>query len=256
MFGAFFDDSGTHVGGGRGASPLVVVGGVVASTEQWDTLNQAWIQVLARERLPFFHLTKFKVAKDPPYVSMTEEHKTALLEELVSLISNNVTAVFSSGILRADYNAVLTQEEKDRYGDPYAMAAQLCWLLVRLWAEHEGHTDYIPFIVEKGTPNEAQLSKVFDNLEAEPVMKRLYRLDTLTPGIKQRYPGLQVADIVANSTYELADHYKAGGRVPSKWMDIVSPALKEIGYELIPDAKVLRDWTDDINGYYRLLGRI
>ena len=41
MLGAFFDDSGTH-----STSPVVVIGGLLGTAEQWDDFVPAWNALL------------------------------------------------------------------------------------------------------------------------------------------------------------------------------------------------------------------
>lgn len=251
MFRAYFDDSGTHVGGAVGASPVMVCGGVLAKDDQWDKFNEAWAATIARKNLPYFHMTKFKRGRDPLYSGMTEGEKEILLEQLMGHITVRVALTFSAAVIVSDYNSVLTQDEKDRYGNPYAWAAQMCWTIIRLWSERYNHSDPIPFVVEAGTTGENHLSTVFSKTVSDPLLKELYRLDTLTVGSKQRFPGLQAADIIANSTYELAGHYEAGAREPSKWMNVVRRNINKIRHrDIILDGKLLRSEADSLNQLY------
>lgn len=247
MFRAYFDDSGTDAG-----SRIVVVGGVVVTDEQYDRFKETWESILKRNNLPFFHLTKLKAGKKPPYSTMSTAEREVLLDQLVRLMSVRIAMSFSCAVPVADYNAVLSEEEKKRYGGPYAWAAQLCWTIIRLWAERHDYDDPIPFVVEGGTEGEDHLSAVFDKTIANPVMKGLYRLHSMVPGDKTSFPGLQAADIVANSTHDLATHYVAGGRAPSKWMDIVSHHMnKNAHHQLLLNAELMRSEMDDLNQYYR-----
>jgi hypothetical protein len=57
MLGAFFDDSGTHVG-----SPVIALGGLLGTEDQWDAFATAWDALLAspldgKPPLRSFHLT-------------------------------------------------------------------------------------------------------------------------------------------------------------------------------------------------------
>ena len=251
MFRAYFDDSGTHIGGGAGPAPVVVVGGVVAEDEQLDRFNDTWMGILGKNNLPYFHTTKFKVAKDPPYSKMSEGEKDVLLYQLLLNIAISAEIIVNTAVRVADYDVVLTQDEKARYGKPYVLAAQLCWLRLRLWAERYQYDDPIPFVVESGTEDGEQLSVVFNKMMADPKMRDLYHLHSLTCGAKVEFPALQAADIVANSTYELAGHYEAGGRIPSKWVGLVSRHLGRFpNHQVTANEKVLRAMMDDLNEHY------
>jgi Protein of unknown function (DUF3800) len=247
MFRGYFDDSGTHA-----ASRIVVVGGIVATDTQYDLFKETWDSILKRKNLPFFHTTRFKAGKEPPYLTMSAAEKEVLLDQLVRLMSVRIAMSFCCAVPVADYNAALSEEEKKRYGSPYAWAAQMCWTIIRLWAERHDYNDPIPFIVEGGTEGEEHLSAVFNKMVADPVMKRLYRLHSMVLGDKTKFPGLQAADIIANSTHDLATYDVTGGRAPSKWMDIVSHHMnKNAHHQLLVNGELLRSETDDLNEYYR-----
>lgn len=70
---------------------------------------------------------------------------------------------------------------------------------------------------------------------------------------KTDFVGLQAADIIANSTNDIATHYVIGGRVPSKWMDTISRHINQTGThgQLIGNEKLLRSEMDSLNEYYR-----
>jgi hypothetical protein len=251
MFRAFFDDSGTHDG-----APVVIVGGVVGKDEQWDLFNDLWRSVIAKRSLPYFHTTKFKVAKDAPYSTLCDAEKTTLLDQLLLTLRARASLVVSSAISASSYDAVLTQEQKLRYGDPFHLAAQLCWLGIKLWADKHEYNDPIPFVIEGGTKREKGLQVVFDKLLANPKMKALLRLDSLTLGTKEKFPALQAADIIANSTYE-SDGFRTGGREPTKWLYQINDRLKPVAYRhILPTEEALREWIGTMDEHYVRIGKI
>ncbi|HYV03804.1 MAG TPA: DUF3800 domain-containing protein [Blastocatellia bacterium] len=258
MFRAYFDDSGTHVGGGAGAARIVVVGGIIATDDQHDRLKETWDSILKRSNLPYFHMTKFKTGKATPYCNLSDSERDVLLDQLVRIISVRARATVSGMVLMSDYDAVLTESEKLRYGKPYALASQLCWEAISLWAGRNGYHDPIPFVVEAGAPHAEQVSEAFNRLVCDPTMKQRLKLDSLVCGEKIEFPGLQAADIVANSTYELADHYLTGARQPSRWMNTVRDKLNQITNleRRTPNAVALRQTLDELNDYYSSEGHI
>jgi hypothetical protein len=241
MFRAYFDDSGTHVDGGSGPSKIVVIGGVLITDEEHDKLAKSWGTVLKEYNLPYFHLTKLKAGKKAPYPSMSADEKTKLLRRLMGLMKKRAEMTFACAVPVATYNGVLTATEKQRYGLPVAWAAQMCWTILRLWAEKNSYDDPIPFVVEAGTPGGDQVAQVFSKVYADDKMRQLYRLDSLTEMGKTGAPGLQCADIMANSTYELAVDQLAHGRRASRWMGIVSEYINKMEHhQIIPTASILR----------------
>lgn len=266
MFRGYFDDSGTHTGGPVGASRLVVVGGIVISDDQHDKLAETWASILQRHGLPHFHLTKCKAGKKEPYASISDNDRKTLLDQLVRLMAVRIRMSCAAVVPIADYDAALTDEEKARYGGPYAWAAQWCWTIIRIWAERNGYTDPIPFVMEAGTAGEDQLTAAFNKAFADPQLKGLFHLHSLVQGDKAAFPGLQAADIIANSTYELGDHQFAGGRSPSEWAGIIARFVRSSGNhlpnskfrhrQLIATAPLLRSETDKLNERYGKMGVI
>lgn len=183
---------------------------------------------------------------------MPDAEKDNLVYQLVTAIGLRARVTVSGIVLMSDYEAVFTESEKERYGRPHAIASQLCWEAISLWAESNNYHHPIPFVVEAGTPYAHQASEAFNNLIANPAMKHQFRLSAMVEGCKGDFVGLQAADIVANSTYELADHDLAGGRKPSRWMKIVSKGLNKITNleRRVPNAKTLRERLDALNSSY------
>jgi hypothetical protein len=247
MIRGYFDDSGTHA-----ASRIAVVGGILADDVQHDRLKETWDTILARHQLPYFHLTRFKAGREAPYCTMSEWDKETLLDQLVRIMCIRKVMSFACAIPIADYEAVVTEEEQTRYGSPYAWALQMCYVIIRLWAERHNYNDPIPFVVESGNRDQEYLSVVFNRAMADPILKRHFRLHSLVHADKIDFPGLQAADIIANSTHELATHYKMGGRTPTKWMNAVARHIKNsLHKELILNQDTLRSETDGLNEYHR-----
>jgi hypothetical protein len=52
LFGAFFDDAGTH-----DSALVAALGGYVAPIEVWETFKREWDEFLGRRQLDFYHAT-------------------------------------------------------------------------------------------------------------------------------------------------------------------------------------------------------
>jgi hypothetical protein len=251
MLRAYFDDSGTHT---DGRSQVVVCGGALISDEQHDLLRPAWECILKKSGLVHFHLTKFKSARVSPYLEMTESERDILLLQLLLLGRVRVTYIFASIVPVSVYQNTLTEAEKARYGEAYAWAAQSCWAMIRGWANRHDYPHPIPFVVEAGTAGESQLDGIFDKVVADPVLKRVYRLHSLVKGGKTDFTGLQIADIVANSMFELSSYSHAKGRAPSKpaltIAEMWGPRFVE-ARRVVFDEQTLRSDTDALNEQYK-----
>jgi hypothetical protein len=85
MLGAFFDDSGTHAG-----SPVVAIGGLLGTEEQWEVFEKRWLALL-KEPLPGkppleqFHLSPCRNAKGEfaSYNLAERDHVTYLFRQVI-----------------------------------------------------------------------------------------------------------------------------------------------------------------------------
>jgi hypothetical protein len=64
VLGAFFDDSGTHA-----SAPVIVMGGLLGTEQQWDVFADAWNALLAhplpgKPPLSRFHLSPCRAGAD------------------------------------------------------------------------------------------------------------------------------------------------------------------------------------------------
>jgi len=217
MLRAYFDDSGTHK---DGRSEMVICGGVIISDEQHHLFAEEWDGVLgriktrSREAPPFFHFTKLKAHRVPPYCEMSLGEREILLMQLLCGIRARVRFCFSGAMPVSVYEETLTAAEKNRYGPAFAWAIQLTWRLIRSWAERNKYYDPIPFVVEAGERDaDAQLIDVFNQTKSDPVLVRRYRLHSMVVGTKVDFTALQAADIVANSFHEITSRVISNDRI-------------------------------------------
>jgi hypothetical protein len=207
MMRAYFDDSGTHT---DGRSQMVTCGGVIIEDEQHDQFTEEWNGILARTETPtrkappFFHFTKLKAHRVPPYCDMTKGERDILLYQLLLAIRVRVRFCFCGVMPVSVYEETLTPAEKERYGPAFAWAVQLTWRLIRSWEERNKYYDPIPFVVEASNKDaDAQLIDVFNQTKSDPILEERYRLHSLVVGSKTGFTPLQAADIVANSFFEV-----------------------------------------------------
>lgn len=244
MLRGYFDDSGTHTGGTTGPSRIVVVAGFLADDQQWDRFNDTWLDILRRYSLPYFHMAAFEAGRQQ-YEGMTDSDRATLLDQLLRTISVRQRVPVASGVVTSDYDSVLTDWEKRRYGKPYSFASQIAWMGIRVWADQRGYDEPIPFVFEDGTLHKGQVMWAFDKTETRPTLRRLYRLHSLKWGDKTSFPPLQAADILAYTVYRVMDA-NLGGRLPSRWSEMVATKIRYLR-RAIADARALRSMVNDLN---------
>src|ERR1043166_22771 len=115
MIRAYFDDSGTHL---DGRSRMVVCGGVIVEDQQHDRLKEEWNGILERTKTSsrnaplFFHFTKLKAHRVPPYCDMTKGEREILLCQLLHAMRVRVRFCFSGAMPVSVYEETLTPAEK------------------------------------------------------------------------------------------------------------------------------------------------
>jgi hypothetical protein len=77
---AYLDESGTHT-----ESPIVTVGGLMATSEDWKRLSGSWRDVLDRFGLPYFHATDFE-ARRGPFRRLAADDRLKIQTGLIDLI--------------------------------------------------------------------------------------------------------------------------------------------------------------------------
>jgi len=250
MIRGYFDDSGTH-----SQSKMVVCGGILIEDAQHDLLNENWELLIKRKGLSYFHFTKFKARKLPPYSTMSDGEREMLLEQLLFAMRVRVRFCFAGTMPVSVYENTLTDVEKARYGSAFTWATQSTWRVIRNWADRHNHHDPIPFVVEAGTKDGEQIRDVFNQTYANPELRKLFRLESLTERGKVGFSGLQAADIVANSFFEITNHLIAGGQPVSKEAMTVDRILHKPHMEvrMIPfDAEYLRQEVDTLDKMYNI----
>ena len=85
MLAAFFDDSGTHA-----SSPVVVLGGVLGTEDQWKEFDSAWAALLVKPiagkpPLKQFHLSACRSGRGE-YVSYNQDERDFITSEFRNVI--------------------------------------------------------------------------------------------------------------------------------------------------------------------------
>jgi hypothetical protein len=102
-FQAYFDDSGTDA-----HSPLVVVAGFVASTNDWLSLSGEWNRLLDRHRLPYMHMAEAE-AGAKHFKSAPLGARRSLIHEFADIVATYVRCGICAEIPKAEYAQVVVR---------------------------------------------------------------------------------------------------------------------------------------------------
>lgn len=197
MLGAFFDDSGTHHG-----SSVVAIGGLLGTSEQWNTFEERWLSVLrkpvpGKPPLDQFHSAPCRNGWDEfvSYNQAERDHVTYRFRQVV-LETGLVTVAVAADVAVWD-ELVVDDDVAEQLGTPLQFCFFKCIETVSNIIRWNKPGELIDLHFDRGTePDVAELAEMFRQLKSQfPEIERLGFMpvkDTVA---------LQGADMIAYETY-------------------------------------------------------
>ena len=93
LFSARLDETGTD-----GRSPYTVVGGAIASVDQWNKLEKAWGHLLKRYKILAYHWKEFNDSNDSVFGKWSNFKRNRFVEAQEKIIRNNTLFRVSVGL--------------------------------------------------------------------------------------------------------------------------------------------------------------
>jgi len=220
MLGAFFDDSGTH-----STSPVVAMGGLLGTDEQWDAFEPAWTKLLneplpGKPKLSQFHLSPCRASKGEfrDYSRIESDFLTAQFRRII-LDTGLVTV--AAAVNRAVWNELVIGEIADQLGSPEELCFFKCVETVINIVRVRKPGERIMMVVDEGTRDKLQWWTVLFNMQ-----KQLYpELDRMFFAPVPKVVALQGADMIATETYQFSQAWiKEGERA------VENPHFSEFRY--------------------------
>lgn len=202
---AYFDDSGKL---GDPVETAAVVGGVIASADEWDKLEPEWWAVLCAFKVKEFHSVDFAHSRgDFLGWSKEEEKRREFLGRLTSIIDrhlHNPSKPIGTLLPLLQFQMLPKDKQTEWGDDPYFVCLQHS---IQLAAVHAQDL-YIP-------PSDLEIF-CDEQPKFQPIAERVYkacrsylpsgigeRLGGFTFGNSKKWAGLQVADLVAYEALQL-----------------------------------------------------
>ncbi len=194
-FGAFYDASGSE-DDPKGA--LVVIG-LAATEEKWLKCELAWLQVLAKYGVPYFHLKELNNRSDPTsvYAKWKDDDDTPkeFLRDLIQVVKHGTNKTFCYATVLEDFAEVDQVFHLRRgAGSPYVLTAGSCYDLVNIWMKKKHLKDRILHVFEAGDCGQRNLLKLARRLGHAPVT--VPKKDPVTQGW---YVHFQACDLIAGA---------------------------------------------------------
>lgn len=130
MYSVYFDRSRCD------EPPVTVVGGYLATVEEWVQFDIDWRLLLAKENLPYFHMKEFAHSQKAFCSGWkdNEEKRSRFLADLVDITASHATISFSAAVKDSEFAEVDREYEfSPKFGNPYSYCARLCAGKVRQW---------------------------------------------------------------------------------------------------------------------------
>lgn len=183
MFGAYFDESGTH------DDDSMSVAGYLGIVREWDSFGSAWVSELERSHLDSFHSNTFW--HEP------RSDRLDMAKRLAEIINGYSVYLFGRTVCQREYSALTTQRWRSQRGSAYAAATQVVIGSVMHWADNFGfQSQPIAFVFEQGHRNQNQAHLEMDKIQRS-LVGRAFPHNSYSFASKNTVRQLEPADMVA-----------------------------------------------------------
>ncbi len=177
-------------------SSAVTVAGYVSDVDRWASFETEWQDVLTGYGIEYFHMKDF-AAREGDYKSWGPKGDCRLVR-LLEIINASVLAAVSITVPLGLWRAVLSDEERERSGNPYCIAGFGCFREITRWMRREcGAGDEVAYVYDQGDKGRGEIFKLFNAVYDSQDLRREYRLLSMKVEDKKRFVPLQAADILA-----------------------------------------------------------
>jgi hypothetical protein len=207
---AYLDESGTHTD-----SPIVTVGGLMATTEDWRRLSDSWRAQLDRYQVSYFHAAEFE-ARRGPFQRLGSDDRLELQTGLIDLIRNTPSLGHTFSLHRGSPES--WEGPNERFlREPYQAVLPSCVAEFAIRSpsfrvgssEQDQRVDYICDTQKQWGP--AAVEVVRGMRTAEELAEFRDRIGDFRFGNSRKLPPLQAADLLV---YEvLKDRLNRGVRL-------------------------------------------
>jgi len=192
---AYLDESGTH------DSPIMLMGGYVGNTEQWDAFNQDWQDLLKSSGIESCHGKDLEHGAKQ-FKGWPREKRESFRLNANEIVERTLAFGVTAIIRQNDYDSLYRSapnpqrlREDTKYG--VLFRASLLRIESTLAYDRASAKDFtLDIVMEDGAKNKADAPRLFELAKREHLPGWEHLLGTLTFGQKQ-IAGLQAADLLA-----------------------------------------------------------
>ncbi len=193
MLRAYFD------AGFQPQTRVYYVAGYVGFPDHWTVFNRKWRAFLRRNGLPYFHMTDYVAGKNRYYRNWSDPKRIAVMERIVALAAEAVRLGMAAALHLDDYDRMSAEDQK-LIPEPYGLCLTACIAKTARLLHRSGITTEIDYVFESGDAGQGRTRVALEELFANSAKKKQCALHSLTFEPKARFPGLQLADVLAWET--------------------------------------------------------
>ena len=203
---AYFDDSGTHDG-----SPVVVLGGLLGTEDQWLAFEAAWSKLLAeplpgKAALKMFHLAPCRAA-DGEFADYNQAERDRVTYLFRKMILDVGLVTIASALNLTAWNELVTGDIAEELGDPIAYCFVKCVDQVLNTIRFRKPGQRVAIVFDQGTRSDLEQWLKFYVSQSE----RYPEIAGLAFGRVSEILPLQGADMIATETYQFSQEWLKDG---------------------------------------------
>ena len=207
MLRAFFDDSGTHR-----QSPVVVIGGLLGTSAQWDDFEIAWTELLARSvprRPPLkqFHLAACRGRYDE-FQDYNLAERDRVTHDFRRIILDAGIVTLAIAVNGSVWDELVVGDVRYQLGEPIELCFSTCIDLLVKTARIRYPGEEVLISVDAGV--EAQLAKWAHLFLSQS--DRYSEIADIVFAPVSAVAALQGADMIATETYQYAQEWLRDGK--------------------------------------------
>jgi len=201
----YIDESGTHDSG------VTILGGWVARLGQWAAFDPKWNKLLKRNGLTYFHSRKMRQTKGQ-FKGWTRQRKYDFTQAAADLGLKNLEFGFTIALPDAAYEQHYVAGFRPReipLDSRYGLCFRFCLSLIPGMAKDafKGKDLDINFVLESGHVNAGDAERIFNRVKKQGLtnpaeIEIVKMLNVISFADKEKFPGLQVADVNAYSAFQ------------------------------------------------------
>jgi len=201
----YIDESGTHDSG------VTILGGWVARLGQWAAFDPKWNKLLKRNGLTYFHSRKMRQTKGQ-FKGWTRQRKYDFTQAAADLGLKNLEFGFTIALPDAAYEQHYVAGFRPReipLDSRYGLCFRFCLSLIPGMAKDafKGKDLDINFVLESGHVKAGDAERIFNRVKKQGLtnpaeIEIVKMLNVISFADKEKFPGLQVADVNAYSAFQ------------------------------------------------------